>query len=193
MVMGAPPAALYGGPMTLRPIAFAVLGLSALLLCAPAPAQRAPSTHFVDFDRGDDARDGRTLATAWRHAPGDPKATGSPLGWKLSPGDHIQFVGGTRYRGAIVVNGNGTAAAPIVFESAPGSNPGIIDGSDAARAVRPCRSAEECGGVSGWRQLTRIEFAAPAPAEAALFTQAGLLSAAQHPNMPDPFYYDDVE
>jgi hypothetical protein len=181
--------------MRAGPIALSVLLLglgSTLLFCAPARSQRGPGPHYVDFEHGDDSRDGRTPASAWRHAPGDPEAKGAPARWTLGPGDRILFAPGVRYRGSIVLNGSGSADAPIEFASAPGPQPAIIDGGDAATVTRACRSAEECGGVSNWRQLTRIEFAAAAPAQAALFSQAGVLTPAQDPNVPDPFYYDEV-
>ncbi|MBL8770981.1 MAG: right-handed parallel beta-helix repeat-containing protein [Phenylobacterium sp.] len=182
--------------MNVKPILLAALALGlggTLPFCAPAQSQGGQLTHYVDFEKGDDSRDGLTPATAWRRAPGDPAAQGGPARLKLSAGHRIVFAAGVRYRGSIVVNGSGAPGAPIIFESAPGKVPAIIDGSDAATALRACRSAEDCGGASNWAQLTRAEFAAAVPAEAALFTTTQLLTAAQHPNMPDPFYSDEVE
>ena len=40
-------------------------------------------TYFVDFDSGQDSADGKTQGTAWKHAPGDTNATGTPAAAKL--------------------------------------------------------------------------------------------------------------
>lgn len=182
--------------MNARPIAlvaFAALLSGCSLLGWPARCQGKPVAYHVDFAHGDDARDGRTPATAWRHAPGDPNAVGNAKAKRLGPGDHIVFAAGVRYRGNVVLNGDGAPGAPIVFRSAPGGVRAIIDGSDPVASVRACRSADDCGGAAIWPSLSRVDLATPAPPAATLFTTKGPMTPAQHPNMPDSFYSDDTE
>lgn len=172
-------------------IALAAAGLFALPRCSVAqPA--GSGGYFVDYDHGDDSRNGRSPGAAWRHAPGDPNASGVAARTILKPGDQLLFAAGVRYRGAIVLNGEGTEAAPIVLTSAKGGAPAIIDGSERASTVRSCRDAADCGGAPGWRNLVRVEFAQPAGENAVLFTQDGPLFPAQSPNTPSQFYGDEV-
>ena len=160
-------------------------------LLGASPAHGSPATYYVNFDRGRDSNDGRSLASAWKHAPGDPAASGRPSSTTLGPGDRVRFAEGVRYRGSITVTANGTPGKPIVFESA-GDNRAIIDGSDPVANVRPCRSAQECGGATNWQSLVLATFDSPLPSAAALFSSAGPLTLAQAPNPGDLFYAEEV-
>ncbi|HZZ69894.1 MAG TPA: right-handed parallel beta-helix repeat-containing protein [Phenylobacterium sp.] len=171
-------------------IALAVL---ALLVAAPAWSAGPEPGYYVNFASGNDNADGRSAATAWRHAPGDPSATGVPAARKLAGGDAVYFAPGVRYRGGLILNGSGTAERPIVFTSAPGGQPAIIDGSDPAQSVRPCRSAEDCGGAKDWAKLVRADFGRSLPHDAALFTETEPLFPAQSPNAHDIFNSDQVD
>jgi hypothetical protein len=171
----------------------AALAVVLLLVAAPAWSARPEPGFYVNFATGNDAADGRSPASAWRHAPGDPSATGVPAAKKLAAGDIIYFAPGVRYRGGLKLNGNGTAEQPIVFTSAPGGPPAIIDGSDPAQSVRPCRSAEDCGGAEDWAKLVRADFGHPLPENAALFTETDPLFPAQSPNAHDIFNSDQVD
>lgn len=55
---------------------------------------------YIDFDGGDDAKDGKTPATAWKHHPNDPAATGTAkaAAWTI---DGYVFKGGVAYRGKL--------------------------------------------------------------------------------------------
>lgn len=149
-------------------------------------------TFYVNFDAGNDRADGRTAATAWRHAPGDPQAAGAPAATVLGPGDTVLLAPNVRYRGALQLNTSGAPGKPILIGSAPGQGQAIIDGSDPA-VFMPCPDQAACGGVENWRSLSRIEFKAPAPAGAQLFTNAGPLSIAQFPDPRNAFYPDEID
>jgi hypothetical protein len=169
----------------------AVSAAGALELGVNAPAAGA-QRYYVDFDRGSDVADGRSPQTAWRHAPGDVAAEGVPEGVRLHGGDTLLFAAGVRYRGEIRLNGSGEPGLPVVLTSSPGAAPAIIDGSDPVSSLRPCRSAEDCGGVADWPHLARVDFAEAVDADCALFADNGLLFPAQSPNPKDLFNSDAV-
>ena len=154
--------------------------LGALWLCwsvlgGASPANAA--TYHINYDAGRDTNDGLAPAKAWKHAPGDPEATGVPAGTRLGPGDRLTFAGGVRYRGSIALKAKGSAEAPIVLAGESGGAPAIIDGSDPVADVRRCASAAECGDVADWQRMTLIRFAEPLPANAALFSDDGTQSS----------------
>lgn len=158
-------------------------------IATEAPAARS---YYVDYERGTDSNNGLSASTAWKHAPGDPAASGRPAAITLKPGDRILFAPGVRYRGAIQLKFSGADGAPITYMSASEGNRAIIDGSDPPLSVRPCRSAADCAQSPQWHTLTRVEFAEPLPERPALFTPVMALHPAQEPNPSDPFYTDRV-
>jgi hypothetical protein len=83
--------------------------------CANDPRPPLSGTYFVDFDGGDDTSDGRTQATAWKHAPGDSAATGAAAAVGLQPDDVVLFKGGVVYQGSITVPTSGSMRAPITY------------------------------------------------------------------------------
>lgn len=171
--------------------------LGALWLCwsmlgGASPANAAPATYHIDYAGGRDSNDGRARTSAWKHAPGDPEATGNPADMRLGPGDRLIFAGGVRYRGSIVLDAKGSAEAPIVLSGETGGKPAIIDGSDPVANVRRCASASECGGVAGWQRMMLIGFAEPLAENAVLFSDAGPLHLSQGPNPSDFFYRDEI-
>lgn len=170
--------------------ALLLAGLALLAGCGAAPV--GGTTWHVDFEKGSDAADGKTPATAWKRAPGDPAATGRPASVRLQPGDKLLFRAGVPYRGSIVLNASGTAGKPIVFSGLGwGEGMGIIDGSDPVRLVRPCRDSADCGFARDWKGLSRIEFETPATARTVLFGKTGLYFISQVPALPEPFFLDD--
>jgi hypothetical protein len=110
-------------------------GSGLLPTCGPYAALpiRTP-TYYVDFSVGSDTGDGKSQATAWKHAPGDTNATGTPTGVTLAPGDVVLLKGGVPYYGTIAVTTSGTATSPIVLEGGAqqgwGAGQAIIDGQD---------------------------------------------------------------
>lgn len=172
--------------------ALALLVAAALITLAPAGHARA-ATYHVNFDTGQDERNGLTDATAWKHAPGDPEAKGVAAKTALGPGDKVLFAAKVRYRGAVVVTASGSAEAPIVFSGATPDGAAVIDGSDPATGLRPCASAEDCGGAAAWQKLVRFESPIPLNDDSAVFSDAGPMRPAQSPNPKDDFYRDEIE
>lgn len=91
-------------------------------------------TYYVDFSAGSDAADGKSQATAWKHAPGDMNATGSAQSAMLVPGDVVLLKGGVVYQGTITLTASGTASKPIVLEGGPqqgwGTGMAVVDGQN---------------------------------------------------------------
>lgn len=147
------------------------------------------AAHFhVDYERGNDQNDGLSPQRSWKHAPGDPNATGQPKGLRLVPGDKVTFAAGVTYRGSIVVSDSGTQPAPIVFEAAAGA-PAIINGSEPVEAI-PCGSQPECQGLADRAVLLRID--RHAALEGTIFDSAGPMRLAQDPNPESAQYPDEI-
>ena len=65
----------------------------------PFVFQKGDSALYIDFESGDDAKDGKTQQTAWKHHPWDAGATGEA---KACKGIHTYvFKGGVVYRNAL--------------------------------------------------------------------------------------------
>ncbi len=155
--------------------------------CAPAGG----TTWHVDYASGRDSADGRTPATAWKHAPGDPDATAGPAGARLQPGDKLLFRAGVAYRGTIRVAASGNAEKPIVYSGIGwGEGLAIIEGADPVASARPCTSAADCGGAADWKALSRVEYPQPATARVVLYGARGPYWLSQIPAPADPFYSD---
>ena len=108
---------------------FQIASISIMLLIS---TYTGAVTYYVDFESGNDAGDGLSTGTAWKHAPGDPNAEGSPSGTALAGGDRLKFRGGVPYYGTVVLKWSGTEGDPITYESGSESGFGegraIIDG-----------------------------------------------------------------
>jgi hypothetical protein len=88
------------------------------------------SPRYIDFDRGNDANDGLSKQTPWKHHPWDPKATGRV---RACRGAHTYvFKQGAIYRGELDAHESGTAATPIILTRDPswGAGPAVICGSE---------------------------------------------------------------
>ena len=93
--------------------------------------QAAGPVRYIDFAAGDDANDGLTKSTAWKHHPWDPQAVGQA---KACQGSHTYvFKQGVEYRGELNAHESGTADAPIILTRDPswGAGPAVICGSEA--------------------------------------------------------------
>lgn len=87
------------------------------------------SVRYIDFEGGDNANDGLTKATAWKHHPWDPSATGNSL---ASTGIHTYvFKRGVIYRGYLNAKESGENGNPIKLTSDPswGTGEACIYGS----------------------------------------------------------------
>lgn len=98
---------------------------------APQPFvfQKGNSVRYIDFAGGNDAADGRTQQTAWKHHPWDPAATGNAAACK---GIHTYvFKRGVEYRGQLIAGESGEAGNPIRLTSDPawGEGEAVICGS----------------------------------------------------------------
>ncbi len=67
------------------------------------------TTYYVDYANGSDSNNGTSKTTAFRHAPGDPSATGTAGGINLGAGDVIQFRAGIEYKGQIQTSWSGSS------------------------------------------------------------------------------------
>jgi hypothetical protein len=95
------------------------------------------SVRYIDFESGNDANDGLSKQTPWKHHPWDPNA-----GAKAAACKGVQtyvFKQGVDYRGELNANESGTADAPIILTRDPswGEGPAVICGAEA---------------VTGWKQ-----------------------------------------
>lgn len=166
-------------------IAATALLLSALPLSA--------ATYYVDYKNGDDANEGTSSSSPWKHAPGDVAATGAPASVKLAGGDVVQFRGGVSYRGSIQMKYSGTSAAPITYSGTGwGQGRAIIDGADPVTSIVDCPSRRTCGGAPNWQKLKLVTFDTPKTRLIRFFDQLGPIYEAQYPASPDSFWDDDI-
>jgi hypothetical protein len=109
----------------------------------PFPPDRPPSvrptagtTYYVDFAQGSDDNPGTSPSSPWKHAPGDPDATGVVANASLNPGARVLFKGGVVYYGTIVLQWSGSAGLPVTYDGNSagdfGIGPAIVDGSGQA-------------------------------------------------------------
>lgn len=92
--------------------------------------EQGASARYVDFSAGNDAADGLSKSTAWKHHPWDPQAAGRAAACR---GVHMYvFKQGVDYRGELLVKESGTPGAPIVLTRDPswGVGPAVISGSE---------------------------------------------------------------
>lgn len=175
--------------MKLGWIIFAAISLALGSFAVAQTGKPRSAAHFhVDYEHGDDQNDGLSPQRSWKHAPGDPSATGRPKGLRLVPGDKVTFAAGVTYRGSVVVSDSGSQAAPIVFEGATGA-PAIINGAEPVEAIS-CGSQPECQGVAGTAVLLRID--RQAALAGTIFDSAGPMRLAQDPNPESAQYPDEI-
>lgn len=98
--------------MKLKVLTFVLSLYSALALQA--------ANYYVDYSAGADTNAGTSTATAWKHCPGDPAATGTALAKTLAAGDTVFFKGGVSYvftgANGISLKWNGTSGSPITYD-----------------------------------------------------------------------------
>jgi hypothetical protein len=106
---------------------------------APEPFEfkAGESVRYLDFESGNDAADGLSKQTPWKHHPWDPNA-----GNKAAAGKGVQtyvFKQGVDYRGELNADESGTADAPVILTRDPswGEGPAVVCGSEV---------------VTGWKQ-----------------------------------------
>jgi hypothetical protein len=133
------------------------VGIGAFALLLGGVLSVRATTYYVDFEGGDNARDGQSPAMAWKHSPGDPNATDRPASAALVPGDTVIFKGGVVYHGTIRLTASGAPNQPITLDGnssgAFGQGRAILDGGRVIRQWRRCASAEEARGNPCWKDI----------------------------------------
>ena len=160
---------------------------------APPPAPVWTNALWVDFQNGNDNNDGKSKATAWKHAPGDPAATGVVAAYTPVAGDQIVFAAGSRYFGNIAAPFQGAAGSPVLLTGETADQTAVIDGSAASAQAQPCASQAACYGVAAWQSVSIVKFADALPESVQLYGNGSLLTPAQWPNPADLFYNEEID
>lgn len=104
---------------------------------------KSDPVRYIDFEKGDDSKDGKTPQTAWRRHPWDINAVGES---KAAKGIRTYvFKGGVIYRGALKAGESGTPDQPIRLTSDPawGKGEALIYGSTQIKGGWKTASAAE--------------------------------------------------
>ena len=113
--------------------------------------------YYVDYVGGADSNNGTATGTPWKHCPGDSNATGTPGGTTLAAGDTVNFKGGVRYEGEIIVTANGTSGSPITFQGSPsgwGTGKALVDGSvEITNTWTQCTSSAQVNGNANYASI----------------------------------------
>ncbi len=114
----------------------------------------------------------------------------------VEPGDTIYIRAG-EYKESVTLSQSGEVQAPIIFAAYAGEEV-ILEGGNYLNGWIQCSSASECGGNSNWQNIyysyIPVEDAENTTALVAnLFQGDEMLVVSQEPDMPDPFYVDDIE
>jgi hypothetical protein len=168
----------------------------AIVLCLVLPVFAHAATYYVDFTGGSDTNTGTSQISAWKHAPGDSNATGNAGSVTLHPGDTVLFKGGVVYRGSITIPASGASNNPITYRGDGwGPEKAILDGSEIMTGWTKCASANDCSGNPNWANIyyayTPVGITATA-FTANLHENNEFLWLAQEPDLPDPFYRDQI-
>lgn len=113
----------------------------------PFVFEKGESVRYIDFEAGDDSRDGTTRETAWKHHPWDADAAGRAADCR---GIHTYvFKGGVVYRGALRAAESGKPGNPIRLTCDPtwGRGPAELYGSTAIRGGWKRATAEDAPGI----------------------------------------------
>jgi parallel beta-helix repeat protein len=148
------------------------------------------NTYYVDFENGDDANQGTSPQSPWKHCPGDSNAVGVAAAASLSPGDTVLFRGGVIYRGMIKTISDGINYRGDAW---PDGVKAIIDGSDLfLNEKKPC-TQEECGSNPNWSNILCVDLPDTIEkySDFLMFDESSKLWLAQFPKVPDPFWEDD--
>lgn len=108
---------------------------------------KGASVRYIDYEAGDDAKDGLTPQSAWKHHPWDAHAVGQA---KSGKGIHTYvFKGGVLYRGALKATESGTPDDPIRLTSDPawGEGEALFYGSTQIKGGWKKARAEDAPGI----------------------------------------------
>lgn len=93
--------------------------LISILLSALIGFPAGSATYYVDYAAGSNSNAGTSEGAPWKHAPGDPRRSGS-VPTSLSAGDRVLFKRGVDYvltNSHVVIVSSGTAGSPIVYSA----------------------------------------------------------------------------
>lgn len=126
------------------------------ILWSPKPFEFRPgeTVRYIDFENGDDAGDGTTPATAWKHHPWDPHATE-----KAAQESGIRtyvFKRGVTYRGILKGTESGEKGDPIILTSDPGWGEGEACITGATRLSSSWVKATSVEAPSRMPQLEKV-------------------------------------
>ena len=131
-----------------------MLGLAVSVIWA---ASASATTYYVDFADGDNATDGQSPQSAWKHAPGDPNATDNPADVDLQPGDTVIFRGGVAYHGTLRIEVSGDPDNPITYdantEGTFGEGRARLDGGRVLEGWQPVEDADQVRGNEQWQDI----------------------------------------
>jgi hypothetical protein len=178
-------------------VSFSILGVVFLAMASSDGSTQGapgPRTYYIDFDKGSDSAAGTSQNAAWRHAPGDPLASGMPAKVALMPGDTVLFRAGVVYRGSIPINASGAPGQPITYSGQGwGTGRAIFSGRDAVSAPpRPCSSSPLCAKLPNADRLVVIDLPAPVSSFSQIVIDGQIVRLAQSPKLADPFLFDDA-
>ena len=173
---------------------------------SPCPSCEPPTScetdsdktyYYIDYEGGDDGNDGLSPATAWRHAPGDSRASGTAEQTAVLPGDTLRFKGGVAYRGSFSVPHSGTANERIVYAGhcwpdLEGTR-AVIDGGHTVNGWTACENQAACGNNPDWQNIYYAPASTPRKSYNANMMQGNdTLYRAQHPDPTDPKFPEDL-
>jgi len=99
---------------------------------APKPFEfgTGETVRYIDFENGDDANDGASKESAWRHHPWDANAEGNAA--EASGPITYVFKGGVTYRGFLEADDSGSAEEPIRLTRDPswGEGEAVLSGAE---------------------------------------------------------------
>ncbi len=115
------------------------------------------TTYYVDYAGGSNQADGLSPQTAWKHSPGDAKATDKPKAVALVGGDTVLFKGGVTYFGEIELTVSGTKENPITLDGNSagtyGEGRAILDGAQKITGWKTVESPEAVLGNPRWKDI----------------------------------------
>jgi len=80
------------------------------------------TTYYISFSDGDDSKDGKSEANAFKNL-------GKINSITFAPGDKIKFKSGDKWKGYFKIRGSGSSSNPILIESYGSASRPIIDGN----------------------------------------------------------------
>ncbi len=124
------------------------------------------ATYWIDHGAGQNAANGTSPLTAWRHCPGDPAATGIPATTILAAGDTVIFRGGVTYilagTSGINLRWNGQSGLPITYDGNSagtwGSGPAILSDQHGNAGLNALTGPS--GSAASWIVIRGLSFVA---------------------------------